>query len=54
MRPFRALTLRSTGRAGTCFLSREHRRGAPVTLLVRPKMARQSKRNVGLGRRTDQ
>ena len=31
-----ALTLRSTGRAGTCLLVRKHRRGAPVTLHVRP------------------
>jgi hypothetical protein len=32
----RGLTLRSTGRAGTWLLGREHRRGAPVTSNVRP------------------
>jgi len=32
----RALTLRSTGRAGSCLLVRERRRGAPVTSNVRP------------------
>ena len=32
----RGLTLRSTGRADSCFRSREHQRGAPVTSNVRP------------------
>jgi hypothetical protein len=32
-------TLRSTGRAGTCFDLRSHRRGAPVTLNVRARSA---------------